>query len=115
MLEAKELRTVEDLLFYFPFRYEDRGNVKPVSQLAPGEMATVIAQVHSAKMAGLRRKDLGLFEAMFTDSSRAFVRGKWFHGKYLADVLMPVLCLGILAPCGRVLFFVASFCFVVAT
>jgi ATP-dependent DNA helicase RecG len=89
MLEAKELRTVEDLLFYFPFRYEDRGNVKPVSQLAPGEMATVIAQVHSAKMAGLRRKDLGLFEAMFTDSSRAFVRGKWFHGKYLADVLMP--------------------------
>ena len=89
MLEAKELRTVEDLLFYFPFRYEDRSNVKPVSQLAPGEMATVIAQVHSAKMAGFRRKDLGLFEAMFTDSSRAFVRGKWFHGKYLAGVLMP--------------------------
>ena len=89
MLEAKGLRTVEDLLSYFPFRYEDRSNVKPVSQLAPGEVATVIAQVHSAKLAGFRRKDLGLFEASFTDSSRAFVQGKWFHGKYLAGVLTP--------------------------
>ena len=89
MLEAKGLRTVEDLLSYFPFRYEDRSNVKPVSQLAPGEVATVIAQVHSAKLAGFRRKDLGLFEASFTDASRAFVQGKWFHGKYLAGVLTP--------------------------
>ena len=35
----------------------------PVAQLAPGEMATVIAEVRSAKLAGFRRKDLGLFEA----------------------------------------------------
>ena len=69
MFEAKGLRTVEDLLAYFPFRYEDRSNMKPIAQLAPGEMATVIAEVRSAKLAGFRRKDLGLFEAAFTDSS----------------------------------------------
>src|SRR5882762_8996222 len=89
MFEAKGLRTVEDLLSYFPFRYEDRSNVKPIAQLAPGEMATVIAEVRSAKLAGFRRKDLGLFEASFTDASRATVLGKWFHGKYLAGVITP--------------------------
>src|SRR5215510_2429319 len=89
MLEAKGLTTVEDLLGYFPFRYEDRSNLKPISQLAPGEMATVIAEVRSAKLAGFRRKDLGLFEASFTDSSRAILLGKWFHGKYLAGVIAP--------------------------
>ena len=88
MLESKGLSTVEDLLLYVPFRYEDRSNVKTIAQLAPGEMATVIAEVQSAKMAGFRRRDLGLFEASFTDSSRARLLGKWFHGKYLAGVLV---------------------------
>ena len=45
MLEAKGLVTVEDFLAYAPFRYEDRTNVKTIAQLAPGEMATVIAEV----------------------------------------------------------------------
>src|SRR6266404_5081695 len=89
MFEAKGLRTVEDLLSYFPFRYEDRSNMRTVAQLAPGEMATVIAEVRSAKVAGFRRKDLGLFEAAFTDASRATVAAKWFHGRYLADVFSP--------------------------
>jgi ATP-dependent DNA helicase RecG len=89
MLGAKGLETVEDLLHYFPFRYEDRSNLKTISQLAPGELATVIAEVRSAKVSGFRRRNLGLFEAEFTDSSRAILRGKWFHGAYLADRLTP--------------------------
>jgi ATP-dependent DNA helicase RecG len=47
MLESKGLVTVEDLLSYAPFRYEDRTNVKTIAELAPGEMATVIAEVKS--------------------------------------------------------------------
>src|SRR5580658_2194191 len=89
MLVTKGLETVEDLLHYFPFRYEDRSNLKAISQLAPGELATVIAEVRSAKVSGFRRRNLGLFEAEFTDSSRAILRGKWFHGAYLADRLTP--------------------------
>jgi ATP-dependent DNA helicase RecG len=86
MLEAKGLVTVEDLLGYVPFRYEDRSNMKTIAQLAPGEMATVIAEVRSAKLSGFRRRNLGLFEVRFTDSSGATLAGKWFHGGYLAHV-----------------------------
>jgi ATP-dependent DNA helicase RecG len=89
MLEAKGLSTVEDLLVYPPFRYEDRTNVKTIAQLAPGEMATVIAEVRTAKLSTFRRRDLGLFEATFTDASRAVLLVKWFHAAYLADVLQP--------------------------
>ncbi|HUP04123.1 MAG TPA: ATP-dependent DNA helicase RecG, partial [Bryobacteraceae bacterium] len=86
MLEGKGLVTAEDLLGYVPFRYEDRSNVKTVAQLAPGEMATVIADVRSAKLSGFKRRNLGLFEARFSDASRAILVGKWFHGGYLAGV-----------------------------
>jgi ATP-dependent DNA helicase RecG len=86
MLQAKGLVTVEDLLGYVPFRYEDRSNMKTVAQLAPGEMATVIAEVRATKMSGFKRRNLGLFEARFSDASRAILVGKWFHGGYLANV-----------------------------
>lgn len=89
MLEAKGLKVVEDLLTYAPFRYEDRSNVKSLRDLAPGEMATVLAEVRSTKVSGFRRRNLGLFEATFTDASRGVLAGKWFHGAYLADVLAP--------------------------
>ena len=89
MLSSKGLEVVEDLLNYFPFRYEDRSNLKTIAQLAPGEMATVIAEVRSSKLSGFRRRNLGLFEAQFTDASRATLLGKWFHGAYLADRLTP--------------------------
>jgi ATP-dependent DNA helicase RecG len=87
MLGAKGVTSVEDLLGYVPFRYEDRSNMKTIAQLAPGEMATVIAEVRSTKLSGFKRRNLGMFEARFTDSSRAVLLGKWFHGGYLANVL----------------------------
>ncbi|MBL8242361.1 MAG: ATP-dependent DNA helicase RecG [Bryobacterales bacterium] len=87
MLEAKGLVTVNDLLHYPPFRYEDRSNLKPIDRLAPGEMATVIVEVRGVRMPKLGRKNVGMFEATFGDSGRNTLVGKWFHGAYLANVL----------------------------
>jgi ATP-dependent DNA helicase RecG len=91
MLEAKGLLTVEDLLAYLPLRYEDRSNLKPIAQLAPGEMATVIAEVKTARMSGFKRRNLGLFEVSFTDGSGETLNGKLFHGSFLSNVLIPGL------------------------
>ncbi len=89
MLQSKGLRTADDLLGYAPFRYEDRSNLKPIAQLAPGEMATVVAEVRSAKLAAFRRRNIGLFEAEFGDSSGGLLIAKWFHGQHLAGRIAP--------------------------
>ena len=89
MLEAKGLVTIEDLLAYAPFRYEDRTNIKTIAQLAPGEMATVMAEVQSAHLRGFRRRNIGLFEAIFKDASKERLLTKWFHGGYLVDRFLP--------------------------
>ena len=44
-LAAKGITTVEDLLYYLPFRYEDRLNPRGIAELEPGEMATILAEV----------------------------------------------------------------------
>jgi ATP-dependent DNA helicase RecG len=89
MLAAKGLLTVADLLYYAPFRYEDRTNRKTISQLAPGEKAAVIANVDSAKLSGFRRGALGLFEATFHDNGNTTLLARWFHGERYADSLVP--------------------------
>ncbi|MBV9085491.1 MAG: ATP-dependent DNA helicase RecG, partial [Acidobacteriaceae bacterium] len=89
MLEAKGLRVVSDLLYYAPFRYEDRRNVKQISQLAPGEKAAVLAHVAETKLSGFRRRSLGLFEATLHDGSGANLHARWFHGEHYADRLTP--------------------------
>ncbi len=88
-LKAKGIETAGDLLYYAPFRYEDRSNLKPVNQLAPGETATVIATVVRVQAPRFRRRDLGMIEAVFTDGSRMPLAARWFHAQYLASVLQP--------------------------
>ncbi len=89
ILEGKGLRTVEDLLFYPPFRYEDRSGIKPMKSLTPGETATVLCQVHTVRASRFQARNLGLFEVAFTDRAGGKLTGKWFHGGYLANVLVP--------------------------
>jgi len=45
MLSRLEVRTAEDLLYFFPFRYEDRRNILPLSALRGGDTASVAARV----------------------------------------------------------------------
>ncbi len=89
MLAAKGLHTVADLLFYAPFRYEDRSNTKTIAELAPGEKAAVTASVASARLSGSRRRSLGLFEVIFDDASGVALLGRWFHGERYRDSLVP--------------------------
>lgn len=88
-LEAKSLQTVEDLLAYPPFRYEDRSNLKPIAELAPGEKAVVVGDVRYGRVKAFRKSKLGLFEMAVGDSSRSKLLVKWFQGAYLEDVFQP--------------------------
>jgi ATP-dependent DNA helicase RecG len=89
-LAAKGIATAGDLLFYAPFRYEDRTNVKPLARLAPGEMASVIAVVESIRTPRFRRGNLGLVEVVFQDGAGGRLLCKWFHAaSYLAKILEP--------------------------
>lgn len=89
MLASKGLLAVADLLYYPPFRYEDRRNVKLISQLAPGERAAVMARVGSAKLSSFRRGSLTYFEAILGDASGAKLHARWFHGDRYVDSLTP--------------------------
>jgi ATP-dependent DNA helicase RecG len=86
VLDAKGLRTVDDLLHYLPFRYEDRLNPRGINELRAGEMATVIAEVRNSGTFRTRRTPI--FQ-MTAGQGRAKLKCIWFNAPYLRDRFQP--------------------------
>jgi ATP-dependent DNA helicase RecG len=81
-LAKRGVETVEDLLYHLPFRYEDRLNPVPISQLKAGAMASIIGEVRGAVL--LRTRSMPIFE-MTVGQGLDTVKCMWFHGGYLKD------------------------------
>ena len=86
VLGAKGIHTVDDLLHYLPFRYEDRLNPRGISELRPGEMATVIAEVRTSGLFRTRR--MPIFQ-MTAGQGRSRLKCIWFNATYLRDRFKP--------------------------
>src|SRR6202020_948860 len=77
ILAKKGIYTVDDLLHYLPFRYEDRLNPRGISELRAGEMATVIAEVRTSGLFSTRR--MPIFQ-MTAGQGRTRLKCLWYHG-----------------------------------
>ena len=81
-LAEKGILTVEDLLYHLPFRYEDRANPLPLSDLKEGEMASVIGEVRGTIL--LRTRSMPIFEMTIGQGIQT-LKCIWFHGSHLKD------------------------------
>jgi ATP-dependent DNA helicase RecG len=87
-LQRVGLSTVEDLLYRFPMRYEDRGAFKTIASLRPGMVASISADVISCGVRPTRRPRFKIFEMLVRDRTGA-LRAIWFNQPFLADVFHP--------------------------
>jgi ATP-dependent DNA helicase RecG len=90
------VRSVEDLLYYFPRRYEDRRNFASITQLKEKEIFTVRAEVVSIKeRRSFRRRGFSITEALVKDGS-GIISSVWFNQPYIKGYIKPgetlVLC-----------------------
>jgi ATP-dependent DNA helicase RecG len=77
LLEKLRLTSIEDCLYFLPFRFEDRTQFKKVSQAVPGEYVTLTGEVlNSGTMFMGRRKRV--FEVIVQDET-GIIRAKWFR------------------------------------
>lgn len=80
------VRTVGDLLFLFPFRYECKPRSQPIGTVEPGGVSTVIGELGKIRVGG--RYSGGTISTSVVDGTgRCGVR--WFNSAYLADRLHP--------------------------
>jgi ATP-dependent DNA helicase RecG len=86
ILAGKGICTVGDLLRYLPFRYEDRLNPRGISELRPGEMATVVGEVRNSGL--FRTRSMPIFQ-LTVGQGRARLRCLFFNATYLQGKFVP--------------------------
>jgi ATP-dependent DNA helicase RecG len=85
-LKKAGLNTVEDLLFRFPRRYEDRSRMQKIISLRPGMTAAISGTVLNAGLAHTRRPGFRLFSALVQDESGQ-IQAVWPNQAFLKDVI----------------------------
>ncbi len=87
-LQRVGLHTVEDLLYRFPTRYEDRGSFQTIASLKPGVAASVIGEIVGCGIRPTRRPRFKIFEMVLRDHTGS-LRAIWFNQPFLNDVFRP--------------------------
>ncbi|MFZ5800928.1 MAG: ATP-dependent DNA helicase RecG [Candidatus Omnitrophota bacterium] len=82
------IATVEDLLYFFPRRYEDRSQFVAIAGLKPGVAQTIKGKVLAASLRRSLQRGIFLFQAVIADSSGK-MECLWFHQPYLKEYLKP--------------------------
>jgi len=77
LLNEIGITTVRDLLQYYPRKFLDRTNIKPINHLKIGEEAVVIGKVQSFGLRKTRRRNF--FQIILNDGSGR-LQCNWFNG-----------------------------------
>jgi len=89
ILEKLGVKSIEDLFYYFPHRYEDRRNFLKISELKEAEYQTIKGEVLArGEKTSWRRRGFKILEVVVSDST-----GKifcvWFNQPYLKNYFKP--------------------------
>ncbi len=82
------VKTIKDLLFYYPFRYDDFSKIVPISQLKAGETATIKGQIILIANRRSPVKKMIITEAIVSDQSGS-IKVVWFNQPFLTKILKP--------------------------
>ncbi len=85
MLSKAAITTVEDMLLYQPFRYEDRSNYVSILDLTEGQEAVLEAEVVTAGIYTTPMKRVRIFEMIVRDTT-GVLPVKFFNQPYLEKV-----------------------------
>ncbi|MDI6717814.1 MAG: ATP-dependent DNA helicase RecG [Patescibacteria group bacterium] len=85
-LKKFNIETVKDLLWHFPFRYDDFSQVSRIADLKLNQQATIQGVIEDIKVRKTWRRKLLLMEALVSDDSGS-IKAVWFNQKFLLTVL----------------------------
>jgi ATP-dependent DNA helicase RecG len=90
LLAQRGIYTLEDLLGYLPFRYEDRIHFSKVKDIQPNGTYTIRARAMSGQaIRSMRGGRDAIYHLLVQDESGGLLPCKFFHGGYLEGRLKP--------------------------
>ncbi len=88
LLARLNIKTSGDALYYLPYRYEDRRNIKKICELSHSLIETVTGRIVSMDVIRLPRSNYRVFELVISDGT-GLLKGKWFNQPYMKKNFSP--------------------------
>jgi len=85
-LKKLGIENANDLLFHFPFRYDDYSKTKKISELNTGDIVNVIGQIEFIQNKRSPKKRMYITETLISDKSDS-LRVIWFNQPFIAKNL----------------------------
>jgi len=85
-LEKLRIKTVHDLLYHLPHRYESAADVRHIKDVAAGDTAIIYGEFTKLEMKKSFRTKTPIAEGSFTDGTGT-IRVTWFHQPYIAKMI----------------------------
>ena len=85
-LKKLGIKTVQDLLFYFPARYDDFSDIIPIKNAQAGQVACVQGRIISIDQTHTFKKGMDITEIVIEDETGQ-IAALWFNQPYLAQSL----------------------------
>ncbi len=82
------IKTIRDLFFHFPRRYEDFSRIKPIDKLRLGEKAVIQGKIKQIQNTRTWLKKITITEALIQDDSGT-IKAVWFNQPFLTNTLKP--------------------------
>jgi len=79
------LATAGDLLWHFPFRYEDFSRISKIADLKIGERATVQGVISDIKLKRTWKRRIFIVEALISDDTGS-IKAVWFNQRFLLSI-----------------------------
>ena len=85
-LHKMGIKTVYDLIFYFPYKYEDFSNIIPIGKIKLNKVCSVQGKIIGIENSRTWKKKMNITQALIRDDSGT-CRAVWFNQPYLVKNL----------------------------
>src|SRR3989344_2747914 len=84
-LKKLKIKTVQDLLLYFPQRYDDFSNIVPISAAKQGQVVCVQGRIVAGEASKSFRKWMDIISITIEDETGT-INATWFNQPYLVHL-----------------------------
>ena len=85
-LKKLNIKTVKDLLWHFPFRYEDFSEISKIADLTVGQQTTIQGVIKEIKPRKSWKRRMFIIEALVSDDT-GNIKSIWFNQRFLLSIL----------------------------
>ncbi|MCK5416181.1 ATP-dependent DNA helicase RecG [Candidatus Parcubacteria bacterium] len=82
-LKLLNIKTIQDLLYHFPFRYEDYSQITDIKDVQIGTSVNIIGQIELIQKKRSPHKKMYIVEALILDSNDNKIKAIWFNQPFI--------------------------------